>query len=148
LKKITPDYSVYYYGFVGYGIAGNGLVFYILYNGFTGLEELWRTDGTAAGTVMLTSAVSPYDYLNVAGNTAFFAAGDATYGYELWESDGTVGGTKMVKDINSGSGSSDPGGMFVFNNEVYFGAYDGNNHAFWKSDGKKSGTIKLRNGDP
>jgi ELWxxDGT repeat protein len=38
--------------------------------------------------------------------------------------------------------------MFVYNDEVYFGAYDGTYHAFWKSDGTKSGTIKLKNIDP
>ena len=44
----------------------------------------------------------------LAGNTAFFVAGDAVNGYELWKSDGSVAGTKMVKDINPGAANSIP----------------------------------------
>ena len=54
----------------------------------------------------------------------------------------------MVKDINHGLEGSYPGGLFVYNNEVYFGAYDGIDHAFWKSDGTKKGTVEIRNIDP
>ena len=72
------------------------------------------------------SSTLSYSYsLNVVGNTAFFAASDATNGYELWKSDGSVAGTKMVKDINPGTGNSNPGGMFIYKNEVYFAAYNG-----------------------
>ena len=37
-----------------------------------------------------------------------FPSHDGTNGAELWKSDGTASGTVMVKDINSGSGSSSP----------------------------------------
>ena len=149
LKKMTPDYVYFYYGFWDYVVADNGLVFYILYNGVTGLLELWRSDGTGSGTVMLSSAVSfNGDYLNIVGNTAFFAAWSNASGFELWKSDGTVSGTQMVKDINPGIDGSDPGGLYVYKNDVYFGAYDGKHHGFWKSDGTKSGTIRLKNIDP
>ena len=40
--------------------------------------------------------------------TLFFAANDGMHGVELWKSDGTAAGTVLVKDINPGSGGSDP----------------------------------------
>ena len=64
--------------------------------------ELWRSDGTAAGTFLLSSTIYSRDYLNVIGNTALFVAGDAVNGYELWKSDGSLAGTAIVKDINPG----------------------------------------------
>ena len=153
LKKITPDYN-FNYALLDFKVADNGILFYVMFSYYTFEYELWRSDGTASGTYMLSSALYNNNYFNVAGNTAFFVAGDAIYGYELWKSDGSIHGTTMVKDINHGSNSSYPGGMFVFNNEVYFGANDGSNSnggsgaGFWKSDGTEAGTIKLKDIDP
>ncbi|MFM7787275.1 MAG: ELWxxDGT repeat protein, partial [Microcystis panniformis] len=79
-------------------------------NGF----ELWKSDGTAAGTVLVKNifpgnnpsfSSSPRN-LRVVGNTLFFSANDGANGYELWKSDGTAAGTVLVKDINPGSSSS------------------------------------------
>ncbi len=74
---------------------------------------MWKSDGTASGTVMVKdinsgSSTSFPDYLTAVGSTLYFRAYDGTNGYELWKSDGTSAGTVMVKDINSGSGSSYP----------------------------------------
>ena len=78
--------------------------------------ELWKSDGTEAGTVMVkdirpgTDSGNPGEstyWLTAVGNTVFFDANDGIHGYELWKSDGTEAGTVMVKDINPG-GASDP----------------------------------------
>ncbi len=73
---------------------------------------------------MLTNSLSFYtnNYLAVAGKQVFFIGGDFTNGYELWKSDGTTAGTKMVKDIFPGNDGSSPYNLFVYKNEVYFGA--------------------------
>src|SRR5262245_10749993 len=55
--------------------------------------ELWKSDGTAAGTVMVkdinpgSGGSSPSNLTNVNG-TLFFTADDGTDGTELWKSDG------------------------------------------------------------
>ena len=140
LQKLTIDFSLYNYSLRDFKIADNGNVFYAIFNFNSGDYQLWRSNGNASGTVMLSSSVYSNDYLNVVNNTAFFVAGDDTHGYELWKSDGTVAGTKMVKDINPGLNDSYPAGMVVFNNEVYFTANDGTSSnggtgiGFWKSD--------------
>ena len=70
--------------------------------------ELWKSDGTASGTVMVkdinsgSSSSSPQPHSR--WQHPLFPAYDGTNGDELWKSDGTASGTVMVKDINSGSG--------------------------------------------
>ncbi|MEP6846935.1 MAG: ELWxxDGT repeat protein, partial [Panacibacter sp.] len=148
LQKVVPDYSYYKYYPQGFNVADNAIVFYVLFNYTTYINELWRSDGTAAGTFILSSRLSYSHGLNIINNTAFFVAGDDLHGYELWESDGSAAGTKMVKDINPGTVNSNPAGMFIYKNEIYFAADNGAGASFWKSDGTNAGTIELRQIDP
>ncbi len=83
-------------------------------------QELWITDGTSDGTVMVkdiypgnTSGLGSFgglpQFLSIPGSTqAFFVADDGTNGEELWYTDGTSIGTVMVDDIKPGSASSEP----------------------------------------
>lgn len=144
VSRITNDFT-----YIGeFMFADNGLMFYVTYNPDTYAYELWRTDGSKNGTLLLSSSLYG-NFLNVSGNTAFFVAGDDTHGYELWKSDGSIVGTKMVKDINPGAGSSTPFGMVIYNNAVYFSAYatDYATPSFWKSDGTDAGTFMLKDID-
>ena len=116
--------------------------------------ELWKSDGTASGTVMVkditsgsagsfsyTPAVKPV----VMNNELYFNANDGNNGYELWKSDGTASGTVMVKDINIGGSDSFPQHLTVVGNTLYFDANDGTNgNELWKSDGTASGTVMVK----
>ena len=77
-------------------------------------RELWKSDGTEAGTLMVKDilvvdkrfpepGVSSYpSWLTDVAGTLYFATFDDPRGGELWKSDGTKAGTVMVKDINPG----------------------------------------------
>jgi ELWxxDGT repeat protein len=112
-------------------------------------DELWKTDGTTAGTVLVkdinpgAASSNPTDLVNV-GNVIFFAANDGTDGTELWKTDGTAAGTVMVKDIVPGSGSSNPTNLTNINGTLFFSATDASGNAsLWKSDGTAAGTVEL-----
>ena len=116
-----------------FGCAGDGgivavILSYLYFPGYdeTNGVELWRTDGTAAGTVMVKDIYpgegnSSYpDYLTAVNGTLYFTATDGTNGYELWKSDGTAEGTVMVKDINTVTGDSYPEYIANINDTIYF----------------------------
>ena len=76
-------------------------------------DELWRSDGTAAGTRLVEDIApdgagsNPTNLVDV-GGILFFIADDGTHGDELWKSDGTDAGTVLVRDIVGGRRSPFP----------------------------------------
>ncbi len=114
-------------------------------------RELWKSDGTKAGTVMVkdidpggpTSLNYVHDLTDV-GETLFFSAKDGLHGSELWKSDGTKAGTVMVKDINA-SGDSQPSNLTAVGGTLFFEADDGvHGSELWKSDGTEAGTVMVK----
>ncbi len=108
--------------------------------------ELWKTDGTAAGTQFVKDVnptnsdvvVGPYNLTDVDG-TLFFTADDGEHGNELWKSNGTETGTQLVKDITTGPDPSN-----IFNLASYAGKlYFINNYVLWSSDGTADGTVAV-----
>jgi len=115
--------------------------------------QLWKSDGTTDGTVLVKDiqpgAVGWTAYeLTAVGNTLFFGADDGVYGSELWKSDGTTDGTVMVADINP-TGDSSPGFLTAVGNTLFFAASDGNGSMqLWKSDGTEAGTMLVKDINP
>lgn len=125
-------------------------------------EELWRSDGTESGTLLvkdihsgpassqpgsLTSATSS------GSEAVFFGARDGIHGYELWKSDGTANGTSMVLDINAGPADSNPCYLSELSSPRFVGilfcADDGRlGSELWRSDGTIQGTRLVKDINP
>lgn len=142
------------------GIAAVGSLAYfrslgnVTRDGTTG-AELWRSDGTEAGTwkVREIGPGSRPAYISTItdfnGKAFYFLADDGTHGLELWRSNGTANGTYMVKDINPGAASGVSNvhtEIHVVGHLVFFAADDGRNgFELWRSDGTEPGTFMVRN---
>ena len=118
-------------------------------------RELWKSDGTRAGTVLVKD-IRPGRQrrrpaaLTAVGRDAVLHADDGTHGAELWKTDGTRAGTVLVKDIRPGAGGSrfetyrtrrltSAGGT------LFFDADDGvHGNELWRSDGSAAGTGLVR----
>jgi ELWxxDGT repeat protein len=145
------------------GSAGSNPANYVVLNNtlyFTANDgvhgtELYKSDGTAAGSVLVkdinsgTGDSNPFD-LTAVGTILYFRTDDGVHGNELWKTDGTAAGTVLVKDINPGNGSSTPSTVRVedmadINGTLFFSANDGLHGAeLWKSNGTAAGTVMVK----
>jgi ELWxxDGT repeat protein len=117
-------------------------------------SELWKSDGTPAGTVLLkdirpgiSSSTSTSSFIRSqitpVGDAVYFSAEDGTTGQELWKSDGTEAGTVLVKDIWPGP-FSQLGPLTAIGSVVVFSANDGaSGQELWLSDGTPEGTRQV-----
>lgn len=111
---------------------GAGALFFVALDKEHG-AELWKTNGTAAGTVRVRDirpgpASSRIGTIASAGDRVFLSADDGEHGVELWTSDGNVSGgsgTRLVADVAEGPRSSFPREITRIGNRVFFSADDG-----------------------
>lgn len=152
VKDINPgSASGFDYSFQSYSTLAAGIFYFRANNGLNG-NELWRSDGTSTGTVLIKdifpgSASSSSQYSNYLINideSVYFNADDGEKGSELWKSDGTEAGTSILMDIYQGTGSGFPGSNNYISNvngTLLLSPNDGINGAeLWISDGTESGT--------
>ncbi|HQM32007.1 MAG TPA: hypothetical protein PKX85_05620 [Candidatus Hydrogenedentes bacterium] len=110
--------------------------------------ELWRTDGTSDGTVLVNDIVAgPADSgpsaFAVLGDRAFFSAAEPSTGRELWVTDGTAEHTRPVADLWPGPASSNPRQLVAVAGAICFLASDDAGTRVWRSDGTPEGTVPL-----
>ncbi|MBX3240766.1 MAG: T9SS type A sorting domain-containing protein [Chitinophagaceae bacterium] len=127
----------------------NNAIYFSAVDGVHG-RELWKSDGTEAGTVMVKdirpgSNGSDPEWLTVSNGFLYFSANNGTNGGELWRSNGTADGTQMVKDIMPGSGHTYPGSLADVNGVLYFAvtttSISSGTRGLWKTDGTETGTV-------
>ena len=139
------------------------LAYFVGYDNVHG-NELWITDGTAAGTRMVKDinpgAETSILFVDIFGDfydpgfvelngKVYFRGWDGVHGLELWRSDGTASGTRMVKDFKPGPDSGAIRRLVSTGDRLFFQALTADNVcALWTSDGTEEGTqMILKNPD-
>ncbi len=135
-------------------IAMSGYVLCIVAN--NNAQELWRSDGTSAGTYRVVVAnpgpvsfnSQQYPLLQKVGNRVLFIGSDAQYGSQLWSSDGTAANTVRLTD------ATEPANV-TFSIAIYHASLAGiaylsmpdgaqtTTWSLWRTDGTAAGTMRL-----
>jgi ELWxxDGT repeat protein len=118
--------------------------------------DLWRSDGSEAGTMRITSnqtLPSSFKMTLSLGWPSVLLGGDvlvvgqdisSNLGEELYRINATTGAARLVRDINPGSARSSISGFLAVGNVVYFSATDRlDNQELWKTDDTTQGTVQV-----
>lgn len=101
--------------------------------------ELWRTDGTSAGTLEVADVFpgldssDPEGFVRLGDRVAFVATGLGT-GRELWITDGTAVGTTLLADVVPGPTGSQVEELAAWQGKLFFAATDGAGSEPWMFD--------------
>lgn len=123
-------------------VAFNDRLYFSAEDGVNG-RELWTSDGTEAGTLMLRD-ISPGTTFNrnsdprdffATDSVLYFSARDSS-GRKIWKTNGTVEGTRPFLDLEPSLGFVDANGT------LFFSGSDGNiGRELWRTDGTEEGTY-------
>lgn len=115
-------------------------------------NELWKSDGTAAGTALIAEIDTVNDgpgddppgsnptELTVFGNFVYFSADDGALGTELYRANATS--ASLVRDIKPGSGDGAPTEFCVAGSRLFFSAYTTNlGRELWSTDGTTTANV-------
>jgi ELWxxDGT repeat protein len=103
---------------------------------------LWRTDGTALGTVQLATGLGA-DFERI-GNLVFYLHeyNDGFHSPDLWRTDGTAAGTIQLQNFDPGQTGSKPSDLTSFNGSLAFVTTQPG--GLWRSDGTVAGTVLVK----
>lgn len=148
VRDINPDGSSLSSGNSKYLTPVGDQLFFVANDGVHG-RELWSSDGTTDGTIMVLDINPGEGDSEIHGliehnGLCYFFADDGTHGKEVWVSDGTAIGTFMVHDICDGACNvtfADFEHLTSFNGSLYFEGYDGTDAYVWEIDSDNNARL-------
>jgi len=132
--------------------SGGSYALISMFDPATGFE-LYSTDGTTAGTVLLrdinpgVAGSSPYGFTR-SGNRVFFGADDGVSGNELWVTDGTSANTKLVRDIVPGIQGSNPSSFAEVGTLLVVGGFAGGGSSSTRRPLLREGSLGSQTATP
>src|ERR1017187_9264893 len=146
LGQATPILSTNVQGsfLEGVGTVGGRMVFSIVASFVGTTPNLWSSDGTAAGTLMI--AVTDANFTSHPCNgllfflSDYFDATTLTFVTRLWRTDGTATGTFVLSDVRAGGAAPVVGELACVNGRLLFNRSSG----LWASDGTVTGTGLMK----
>jgi len=152
---VGVDYPWSFIGLRAQPVAMGGALYFFHDDGVHG-EELWRSDGTAAGTWLVRDLSPGPESAGIgvlepgAGHLFFAIAGAPAERTGLWVSDGTAAGTQRLSSLPPEGGWQSVSGAYRRFNSLpdgtllYTVAQPNHDIELWRSDGTVAGTFFLR----
>jgi len=144
-SRLRDDGNSYPGGFTAVGST----TYFTARNAVDG-NELWKSDGTVAGTQLVrdinegTMGGDP-DVFGMAGGLFVFRSRSPEFGNELWVSDGNPANARLLKDIRVGTGDGNPDDFVMSGGRLFFRADDGQKgREVWVTDGSTAGTRMIK----
>jgi ELWxxDGT repeat protein len=111
-------------------------------------QELWKSDGTEAGSAKVSNFISNPDSspknLITLNKTLFFFLPITNTGLELWKSNGMKSNTSLIKVIQSNEKSAAIRNPIRIGGNLFFFVDETRRLSLWKSDGTEAGTIPVK----
>lgn len=106
-----------------------------------GLQQLWTSDGTVAGTVLVAERllIAYGSGVAVGGRFVFAAIDPATFTTQLWRSDGTAAGTRVLDAAQPGTAVRNL--TVVDGQAYYFDADATSGFTVWRTDGRRTKLV-------
>jgi ELWxxDGT repeat protein len=154
VRDFTPGWN---YLSTGFELAATRRYLYIRVSVYSPTEvegsrtQLWRTDGTPGGFVLLFDApdTTTVSRLTPFGDRLFFLVNFDEPVTRLYLTDGTAWGTRSLREF-----LQDPRELTVFDGKLYFAAGTQANalgkldEELWRSDGTRTGTVRMMDISP
>ena len=159
VKDIFPGTSTGLISLDGYAIPTNNSIFYFFANNGSTGTEIWRTDGTNAGTYIVKDLYpgslssflfSNTKFIGVVNSMLIFNANDGITGFQLYKSDGTAAGTGLLKTIAPNISTSFNYPIYIpkiaqlGTNLIVVPKDNSDSTALWKTDGMEANTLKIK----
>jgi ELWxxDGT repeat protein len=113
-----------------------------------GGNELWKTDGSTAGTVNVidyAGTANSITWMENLNGTGIMGQIVATTGREIYKSDGTGANSSLVLNLNAGTAIGVGTTSFKSGSVIYFPGNSGTTgFELWKTDGTTAGTVLVK----